>query len=132
MSLIIDEARKYLGSPFHHQGRVKEGIDCAGLVVNCGQAAGHDIEDTGVYGRGPEPERLLAHIEKHFFQIEQADAGDGDMILFWVVDFDLPQHVGLLTAEGTIIHTWANIGKVVENSLDKRWTDRIHSYWRYK
>jgi cell wall-associated NlpC family hydrolase len=37
---IVEEARKYLGVRFRHQGRTVAGIDCAGLILNVGNDLG--------------------------------------------------------------------------------------------
>lgn len=37
---IVEEARSYLGTKWLHQGRTRDGVDCAGLVACVGNALG--------------------------------------------------------------------------------------------
>lgn len=34
--IIVNEALKWVGTPFRHQGRTKRGLDCVGLVIRVG------------------------------------------------------------------------------------------------
>jgi cell wall-associated NlpC family hydrolase len=43
---IIAAARSWLGVPWRHQGRTRQGVDCAGLVVLVGRGLGLDDYDT--------------------------------------------------------------------------------------
>lgn len=129
---IVKVARGYLGVKFVHQGRCRAGIDCIGLVVKSGNEAGYVVEDHTVYGRCPRPDHLLHHIGLSFEQIPIEDAGVEDILLFWVRKPHLPQHAGIISKDGWLIHTWSDVGKVVETPLDDYWVKRTHSAWKYK
>lgn len=66
---IITEARRWVGTPYHHQGRVSAGIDCAGLIIVVGRALGFFAPDFDVthYGRNPTgilDGLLTAHLQR--------------------------------------------------------------------
>ena len=46
---IVAAARSWLGVPWRHQGRARQGIDCAGLVVLVGRGLGLTDYDTAAY-----------------------------------------------------------------------------------
>jgi cell wall-associated NlpC family hydrolase len=127
---FVEEARKYIGSPFHHQGRVKAGIDCIGLIVNAARATGRKIVDNTNYPRTPDPAQLLKYIQLNFDQLDVPE--EGCIVLFWIRSSKKPQHAAILTETGGILHTWYDVGKVVETPFDDRWTKRIHSYWKLR
>lgn len=39
-STIIQTAKAYLRTPYHHQGMTRAGVDCATLILLCAKAAG--------------------------------------------------------------------------------------------
>ena len=60
---VVDAARKWLGTPWRHQGRNTHGIDCVGLVVVVCKGLGiSSYDDTG-YGRDPDPHKFLPHFD---------------------------------------------------------------------
>jgi cell wall-associated NlpC family hydrolase len=145
---IIAAARTYLGTPFKHQGRLRGiGVDCIGLLVGAVRDAGYSIGDCADYGRAPNPRELLGEMSKHatrasrpFDQLRvlpdlgaAAIAIPGDVLVFWTLAPHLPRHVGLRTDTG-LIHTWAEVGKVVEyeHGLGPEWAEQLHSVWRLK
>lgn len=81
--LIIEEARKWRGTPYKNQGRDVSGIDCGGLVLVVARALGlTNLEYLG-YSNSPDGEtfeRLLAEnaeeIEKYSLQIGDIVACD--------------------------------------------------------
>lgn len=118
---IVRVARTYLGTPFHHQGRVKgHGIDCIGLVVGVAKELGLPHHDLKGYAREPDGITIMREIPKSLDEI--AEAGIGDV---WVFKFGpLPSHAGIRTDIG-MIHTYSLSGKVVEHPLNSTWTRRI-------
>lgn len=126
---IINEARKYLGTPFHHQGRVKgSGVDCIGLVTGVAKILGLSDYDNTVYSRHPDGAMLMGELEKHLEQIPIENAVPGDILVFRIRKY--PQHLALMTDVG-MIHTNQKIGRVVENHLDARWKKRIYAAFKF-
>lgn len=115
-------AREYLGTPYHHQGRVKgHGIDCIGLLVCVGWEQGSlapDVDVTG-YARVPDGLSLMCHLHRHLDPIDKMDMRPSDVIC---VAYDKwPQHVGILGnyVHGglSMIHADNHRGKVIETRL---------------
>lgn len=128
---IIAEARKWLGVPFHHQGRNQHGIDCIGLLVKVAEGVGAWHEDFISYKRFPGKTTLIPHLAKSVDQVIDRFQEPGDILVFWVMKPEWPQHAGIMTYRG-IIHTDASLGRVVEHSLDSNALGKLHSVWQYR
>lgn len=129
---IIDEARTFIDTPFHHQGRVKSiGVDCAGVVGMVGVALGLlNIEDLPKdYAKQPNANQMTKVLDEKMDRIPIHEATIGDVYHF---AFDRePQHVGIITDIG-ILHAYAQVRKCVEHSLDDTWQKRIRGAYRFK
>lgn len=130
---ITAEARKYLGTPFHHQGRLLgKGIDCVGLIACVGRALGLVDYDYTTYPRQPVKDLLLAELDRCLDAIRVEDVEEGDLFVFWLAPrLRLPQHVAFSTNKG-IIHTYADVGRVVEHGLTEKWVKRICAAYRFR
>ncbi len=135
---IIAEARSWLGTPWRHQASVKGvGCDCAGLVrgvgnrlglMDCREGTPGTAEFAG-YGRAPEPKRMIRALDR-FMDRRGGVPQSGDVLL---MRFDRdPQHLAILTDEGTIVHALSSAGRVVEHRLSPGWRARIVAAWGYK
>ena len=80
---IIAQAREWLGTPFHHQARVKGvGADCAGLVIGVARAldiVGPDF-DVAAYPRTPDGTTLIRLLDQHMTRIALAAMQGGDVV----------------------------------------------------
>lgn len=99
---VVAEARSWLGTPYHHRGRIKgAGVDCAMLPAEVYAAAGlvprvtpaHYPPDWHLH-RGDE--RYLAQVLEHAREVA-APTGPGDLVLF---------RFGRAFAHGAIIIDW--------------------------
>jgi NlpC/P60 family putative phage cell wall peptidase len=137
--LIVREARSWLGTPFHHQGRLKGiGVDCIGLVVgiardlNLTDRHGKHYFDRQDYGREPYRGQLQEELEDHLLAVKASQAQAGDVLLLkFAVE---PQHVGILTAQSTLIHAYSRYSRLnqcVEHRLAQIWQGRIAGAYRY-
>jgi cell wall-associated NlpC family hydrolase len=128
---IVECARSYLGTPFHHQGRVKGvGIDCAGVPIGITHDLGFSDWDTANYGMLPNGNMMRQVLDEQMESIPVVEATTGDLLLFgWSED---PQHVGIITKPGYILHTHARVGKVVEHRMDSIWRCRIRGAYRFR
>lgn len=128
ISRMLDEARRCLGTPFHHQGRAPGvGLDCIGLVVCALRAAGIEARDRADYGRRPDGISLIAAIEAHGWRRVQKIAA-GDILVFRYGG--QPQHVALASGASTLIHSFAPAGKVVETDIGDYWRRRLIGIYR--
>jgi NlpC/P60 family putative phage cell wall peptidase len=125
---IFSEARKWLGTPWHHQARVRGvGVDCGGLLIEVFKAVGilPVGYDVGYYGRQADIERLVTTLSEH--AREAQDVRPGDVLLFTIVD--APRHLAIATDRG-MIHSWQGMKAVVEHNFDKRWQRRLYKIYR--
>jgi cell wall-associated NlpC family hydrolase len=94
---VVEAARGWIGTPFHHQARLKGvGVDCAGLVIGVARELGLVAPefDVGGYPRQPDGVSLLAWCDQYMTRITQAEMQPGDVI---AVAFDVdPQHLGIV------------------------------------
>lgn len=134
------EARSWVGTPYHHQARVKRvGCDCIGLIWATGENCGVLCIDAGQvrrylsYPRNPNPRRMGEALAEFLVEIPEDQAGQGDIL--WIQwRPGLPMHMAILASyegRGTMIHAWMNLGAVVEHGYDNEWPSLVHSYWRY-
>lgn len=138
-NLIVAEARSWIGTRFHHQGRLKKsgldkgGVDCIGLVL--GVAHGVGISYNGVslrnfdkkdYAKIPDGKVLKEELCKYLKEINLWEVESGDVLMF---KFDKdPQHVGIVVKEAgnlNVIHCYMQAKQVVEHRLDECWKNRI-------
>lgn len=129
---IVAKAREYLGTPFHHQGRVKKaGIDCIGLLVGVAKELGVFHYDRTDYPRLPDGKSLMAELRKVLDEIKIEEARPGDVLVFWFSRSTRhPQHVGIKTDLG-VIHTYEKCRRVVEGPAGK-WTKNITHAFRFR
>lgn len=130
---IVAEARKCLGTPWHHAGRLPGvGIDCAGLLIVVSREIGVDIEDDVNYTMGDEIGRMTAHIERYCRKLAENEAGQGgDILLFRARQ--MMNHCGFDNGEGGFIHAYngTGIGRVVEHALSPQWESRLMARYRH-
>ena len=140
---IIRAARGWIGTPFHHQGRVKGvGVDCIGLLVGIAREL-ELTDDKGIlladydqpnYSPLPDGMGLKTAVSLRLLELPSiGEASRGDVYLFRFQQD--PQHVGILSelpdgAPG-IIHCYSNSGKVVEHRLNDTWRNLIVAAYRF-
>lgn len=139
---IVAQARSWIGTPFHHQARLKKvGCDCLGLVV--GVVDELELKDkNGVklaaydevtYSKEPDGAYLTQKLLDVLDEVAVDDMCAGDLALFKVREN--PQHLAILTDyEGGIgmIHCFAPARRVVEHRLDDDWRARIVKVFRWQ
>lgn len=132
--LIVSQARSWIGVPFHHQGRTRQGCDCVGLVgavaIGVG-AVGSDwwaVEfDPSASGYARQPSNgTMARLCERFMRSANADMQVGDVLMMRFARE--PQHLAIVAdyVHGgfSVIHAAAGIG-VVEHALSQKWASRI-------
>lgn len=118
---IITTARDWLGTPYHHQARVKRvGVDCIGLVIGVCWELGLIDFDYNNYDRTPDSTMMMELINNHCTPTDTPE--EGDLLVFRIRKN--PQHCGLMTDIG-VIHAYQSAGKVVEHPLDEWWSNRV-------
>ena len=141
-SHIVIQARTWLGTPFHHQARLKgKGCDCLGLIVGVVEELGlKDVHgrllssyDEITYPKEPDGAYLIEKLTDILTEVPIADARAGDLALFKVREN--PQHLAILTdyenALG-MIHSFAPSRRVIEHRLDDDWKSRLLKVYRWQ
>lgn len=120
---IVDAARSYLGVRYHHQGRSRAGLDCAGLLVCVARDLGLDTsEDITGYARTPDGVSLKTALDRALLPVSIFGYSPGDVLL---MRFERdPQHIAIVTDKG-IIHSYLSVRRVVEHGIDDTWRGRI-------
>ena len=133
MSAVVDEARRWIGTPYVHQASVRgAGADCLGLLRGVWRAV-----------RGPEPEavpaytpdwgepardEVLARAAARWLVCKPvADEAPGDVILFRMREGGVAKHLGIAGRVGrdaSFVHAYTGHG-VIESPLSAPWRRRI-------
>jgi cell wall-associated NlpC family hydrolase len=130
---FIDTAREFLGTPFHHQGRLPGvGLDCAGLVVCAARANGYEVADVQGYASTPSQGLFMKALLEHCNPIAQADVLPGDLMMFAFKSE--PQHIAIVSGINPVmmLHAYAAVRGVVEHHLDTTWQNRLCACYRLR
>lgn len=131
--LVLTAARACINTPFRHQGRLPgRALDCAGLVVQVAQAIGAEYLDQSGYSRSPQNGLLEDALDRQpcMERIRQTGTRQPGDILLMRFAGD-PQHLAI-DAGQTIIHAYAQAGKVCEHAMSDDWVHRIVRVYRFK
>ncbi len=120
---FIEQTRSWVGVPWVHQGRNRNGVDCIGVLIVNAHHFGLTAFDTTDYGRVPIGQNLLHQCDQQMTRKPTRDAIPGDVLLMRLSRF--PQHFALLSGEHRIIHARAEDGKVVETNIPETWWKRV-------
>lgn len=130
---IVAEARTWIGVRWLHQGRSREGVDCAGLIIEVAQGLGLTDFDTADYARQATDESMLELCREHMTEVPQSDMQPGDVL---VMRFDCNRHIGFVGdyVHGglSLIHAYAQAPhRVVEHRLSPDWLMRVLGCFRF-
>jgi len=143
--LIVACARGWIGTRFHHQGRLRKtaehagGVDCLGLLAGVADELGlrgknNEIlsaADETDYSHQPDATRLRAKLVRLLEPVALGAIVPGDILLLRIEGS--PQHLAIVSdcEEGLgMIHAYAPARAVVEHRLDGWWQDKIEAAFR--
>ena len=126
---IITAARSFIGTPWKHQGRTRNGIDCVGLIICVARETGRVSDEKlasidYAYPRRPDGSLMIklfanAGCAEVAYGVKQ----DGDILVF--AEHAFPCHVGFLDNEH-IIHAYTKgARKVIKEPLVNRIKDLV-------
>lgn len=131
---IVTEALTWLGTPYHHQGRVKGvGVDCATLLCEVYEA----VRLIDHYDPGPYPpdwhmhqmwQRYLEHIQKFCDQVD--DPQPGDIVLYHFGK--CISHAAIVVEWPTIIHSYIHQGVILQDGTKGSLARRIAGFYRLR
>lgn len=107
---IVAEARRWIGTPYHHQASLRgTGTDCLGLVRGVWRALhGAEVEAVPAYARdwaeATGAETMLAAARRHLIERNTAVAAAGDVLIFRYRPHTVAKHVGILSGPTSMIH----------------------------
>jgi len=114
---IVAEARTWLGTPYHHQGKVKGvGVDCAMILVDVYRQVGLIPEiDPRPYPPDwhlhRDEERYLGWVQQYGKEVETPKPGDVVLFKFG----RCLSHGGIVVDWPVIIHSYYGIGVIYED-----------------
>ncbi len=107
---IVLEARRWIGTPYLHQGSLLHvGCDCLGLVRGVWRALlGPEPEKSGAYSpdwaEAGRIDRLYEAGRRHFHEVDAGGFDAGDVLLFRWRSNVAAKHLGIATSRKTMIH----------------------------
>jgi cell wall-associated NlpC family hydrolase len=119
---VVSEARTWVGVPFRHQGRDRNGVDCVGLPIVVLQNLGAVPPDFEIrdYPRQPYQGNLEARIVAHCTPLPVPVPGCL-IALKWQRTL---AHVALYTDTDTLIHALERHARVIEHGFRGLWKSR--------
>ncbi len=131
-SLIVAEARDWIGTPYRHQASLKGvGCDCLGLVRGVWRAViGAEPECAPPYApdwaEASGQELLAEAAARHLVPIERDAIEAGDVVLFrWRAHLPA-KHAAIVTTDGRMVH--AHDGAAVTEVVLASWWRRRLAY----
>ena len=126
---IVRQARTWLDTPYHHQGRLKGvGVDCAGLIIGVAQELQLSAFDITGYTARPDGPSLRKACDVQMQSLPIEALQPGDVLLF---QFDAhPGHLGFLSGSHSLLHAYLPRRRVVEHALDAAWWRQVVGCYR--
>jgi hypothetical protein len=81
VNAIVQAARGYIGTRWQHQGRLDDGLDCAGLVIKVGHDLGLSEFDKTDYPHLSSLPEVLGLCREHLDEIARSDLSPGDVVV---------------------------------------------------
>ena len=135
-SIIVAEARSWIGTPYRHQASLKGvGCDCLGLVRGVWRAViGEEPERAPPYApdwaEASGDESLAEAGARHLVSIPLDQFAPGDVLLFrWRANLPA-KHAAIVTSEQTMVHAHDGAA-VAEVALAPWWRRRLAYAFRF-
>ena len=137
---IYTEARRWVGTPYHHQGRrIGQACDCIGLLIGVGRALGFSIPpDSGIppYGQLPHAGACEEMAGRYLVPAGRSIL-PGQVGMFFVNTRGVGQHFCVFawhedTNRVTMIHAFMNTKTVVETGISDFWKKRLLGVYDYR
>ncbi len=133
---IYNKLSNWINVPFRFKQYSKAGCDCVGLLVgilyeideNHGFIKDYHLHKQGNYING---KILVEALAKYASELKLSEAQKGDIALFTLAR-NQTNHLGIISSVDPLymIHTDRSVKKVVENSIDEYWKDKLRIIFR--
>jgi len=129
---IVEAARLWLGTPYHHQASLRGvGCDCLGLVRGvwrdlCGDEPEAPPPYSPSWAESLRQETLALAAARHLKPLPTAEAQPGDVLLFRWREHLPAKHCAILASHGRLIH--AHDGAAVAEVAFTPWWRRHLSH----
>ncbi len=145
---IIKSARSWIGTKFHHAGRVKfsekskGGVDCLGLIIGVSRELQLKSKmilnnenvllselDVPYYSHNITDDRLNKVLKDALYEVKIEDLDVADLILFKIQK--QLKHLAIFSYDENIIHAAIETKGLVEHHFSDYWKRRIFSVFRF-
>jgi cell wall-associated NlpC family hydrolase len=130
---VVTLARRWLGVPWRHQGRSRDGVDCVGFVALVARDLGISSYDYTSYGRRAVGQAFVHHFAENMDALRVAEAQPGDVLVF--ADRAYPCHCGIVSEQEAgryLIHSHASRRKVIEEPYIGEWPEKVKFAFRFR
>lgn len=122
---VVNEAQKYLGTPYKYGGGTKRGMDCSGLI------------NTAFANAGQRVPRTTGTLYKATGEIDLDEVAEGDLLFFSTGKSSKRlNHVGIVTrvtpAEILFIHSTTSRGVIISSLNEPYWLQAYLSAGRLR
>jgi cell wall-associated NlpC family hydrolase len=129
----VRAARRLVGSPFVHQGRSADGIDCVGLIIAVARALGLGLNWPEMPYREFPPEDYVRGVLDSYLNTRLFPPEAGDVALIrWRRTANHLAIIGDGDEPYTLIHAYYVMGRVVEHRADPDWQNRIVALYTFR
>lgn len=109
---IVDAAREWEGTPYHHHGRIKGvGVDCAMLLAEVYETAG-----------------LTPHVDPGFYPPDWHFHQSGELYLDWLLRYADPVCLCCPQPGDVALYQFGRVGS--HGGIVIQWPEIIHAYLR--
>lgn len=134
-ALVVDEARRWLGTPYRHQASMRgAGCDCLGLLRGIWRAVEGGEPPVPPYSPDwdevAREDVLLTAAGRYLVPTEVAALAAGHVLLFRMRHGAVAKHLGICSGPERFIHAYSGHG-VVESPLSAPWRRRVVAVFRF-
>lgn len=123
-SLLITEARSWLGTPWIPNSQIKKaGVDCVNFLTACANAVGFEINLPSYYEQLPAYDKITPFLLKVCHLTDSLVLFPEAIVVFQYRG--IAHHVAIATDDNTIIHASIARKKVVEETLTTQQKNKI-------
>jgi cell wall-associated NlpC family hydrolase len=125
----------FIGIPFLHKGKTKEGTDCWGFCrMFYKEILNKELPDLLKFYNETVNYQNCNHIypiaKEHFKRISKDEVKKFDIVLLNIAS--VPVHVGIYLDELKFLHCMEGTGSIISRFEDVNFRNKIDSFWRYE